>query len=122
MDMIFIGKYYKVINGSTIRAEINLDFKIFTKQIRRFYGINAPEITSKNKLERKITIESRNLKEKILNKEIILKIFKGKEKGKYRRWLEVIYYQNEDLDLICLNKKLIEKELAVPYEKNNIIF
>ena len=37
------AKVSRVVDGDTVDADLDLGFKVFTKQRIRLYGINAPE-------------------------------------------------------------------------------
>ena len=98
----------KVYDGDTITCDIDCGFGIILKKQKiRLYGINTPEIKG---IEREKGIKSRDkLREKILNKNIIIKTIKDK-KGKYGRILGIIYYNNENI-----NDWLISNNLATKY-------
>jgi len=68
------------------------------------HGIDAPEVRGS---ERFSGLESKAwLKHKIEGKEIELVTFKD-AKGKYGRWLGLIYFKNQNI-----NQLMVEKELA----------
>ena len=102
----YYGNVVKVYDGDTITVDIDLGFHIWMKSEKvRLYRINAPEIRGKQRPE---GLKSRDwLREKILNKRVLLVTYKDK-KGKYGRWLADIY-----LDDICLNDQLVKEGLAV---------
>jgi len=110
MDKIYYYNAHvcKIYDADTITCDIDCGFGIIMrKQKIRLYGLDAPEIRGQNK---KIGIISRDkLREKILNKDIILQTIKDK-KGKYGRWLGIIYHHN-----ININEWLIENGLAKIY-------
>lgn len=83
----------KVYDGDTITVDIDLGMGIwFRGQKIRLEGINTPEIRGE---EREHGLVSRNwLRNKILNKEIIIRTTKDK-KGKYGRWIGEIWFNNE---------------------------
>ena len=105
-EFIYNAKVIKIYDGDTITCDIDCGFGIILrKQTIRLYGINTPEIRGEN---RKAGIESRDkLREKILNKDILLKTIKDK-KGKYGRWLGIVYINNKNI-----NEWLVENNLAV---------
>lgn len=77
------------------------------KQKIRLYGINTPEVRGSS---RDLGIISRDyVREKILNKNIMLQSIKDK-KGKYGRWLGIVLMEEEKVNL---NKELISKNLAI---------
>ena len=92
----------KVYDGDTITCDINLGLGlILQKQRIRLFGINAPELKEKNG---KISRDA--LREKLLNKEILIKTVKDK-KGKYGRLLGVLF-----LDGLNINDWLVENNYA----------
>jgi micrococcal nuclease len=95
----------KVYDGDTVTADIDLGFHIWMKAEKiRLFRINTPEVRGP---EREQGLISRDwLREKILNKEVVLVTEKDK-KGKYGRWLADIW-----LDDICINDELVSNGLA----------
>ena len=83
----------KVYDGDTITVDIDLGFGIkFNRQKIRLADINTPEIRG---AERESGLISRDiLREKILNKEVIIETFKDK-KGKYGRYIGIVYLEEE---------------------------
>lgn len=97
-----------VYDGDTITVNIDLGFGVeLKKQKIRLYGINTPEVRGSS---RDLGIISRDyVREKILNKNIMLQSIKDK-KGKYGRWLGIVLMEEEKVNL---NKELISKNLAI---------
>ena len=95
----------RVIHGDTIDVDIDLGFfTVIHKQRIRLHGIDAPEVRGS---ERFSGLESKEwLKHKIEGKEIELATFKD-AKGKYGRWLGVIYFESRNI-----NQLMVEKEMA----------
>ena len=109
---LYMNKLYKynatvvkVYDGDTITCDIDVGFGIILrKQKIRLFGLNTPEVRGK---EKELGIISRDkLREKILNKSIILETIKDK-KGKYGRWLGIIHLNEENI-----NEWLIQNNLA----------
>ena len=97
-----------VYDGDTITCDIDLGFDvILRKQKIRLYGIDTPELRGEEK-ERGIMVRDK-VRELIDGKDIILKSIKDK-KGKYGRWLGIIY-----IDELNLNDWLIDNDFAVKY-------
>jgi len=110
MDKVYYYNAFvcKIYDADTITCDIDCGFGIIMrKQKIRLYGLDAPEIRGKNKEMGRISRD--RLREKILNKDIILQTIKDK-KGKYGRWLGIIYHQNTNI-----NEWLIENGLAKIY-------
>ena len=98
-----------IYDGDTIRCTIDCGFGVnLNNQKIRLYGINTPEIRGIEKEKGKISRDA--LKNKIDNKEIILKTIKDK-KGKYGRFLAILYIK-EDNKCINVNQWLVENNYA----------
>ena len=97
-----------VYDGDTVTAEIDLGFKIiFTEKIR-LLGINAPEVSGKEKPK---GIRSRDaLRELILNKEVFVKTEKDR-KEKYGRYLGTLFVSKQN-QLINVNEWLVKNSFA----------
>ena len=98
----------KVYDGDTITCNIDLGFKIkLYKQKIRLFGINTPEVRGS---EREEGLKSKQkLKDLIENKTVKLYSIKDK-KGKYGRWLGIIYIddlENSENSINC-NRALLE--------------
>lgn len=104
------AKIIKVYDGDTITANIDLGFHTWIhSENLRLARINAPEVRGKEKAQGKISRDW--LREKILNKTIIIKTVKrknGKEKqGKYGRYIVELYLNGQNL-----NDELVKLGLA----------
>jgi micrococcal nuclease len=102
-----------VYDGDSITVRFDYGFNLIqSNQKIRLYGINAPEIRGDS---RRSGLKSRDwLREKILDKNIIIQTYKDK-KGKYGRWLGIIYEITEDGEMINLNDQMVSLGLAVQY-------
>lgn len=116
---LYDGKLYhytafvrSVYDGDSITVDIDLGFGVkLEKQKIRLYGIDAPEVKGE---ERPIGLIARNwLRSQIDQKTIIIKTIKDR-KGKYGRWLGMIY--TKENTLISLNRDLVRLGYAVEVE------
>ena len=100
------ARVVKVVDGDTIDVDIDLGFyTVLHNQRIRLKGIDAPEPRGE---ERIAGLESKAwLKEEIEGNDIELVTFKN-AKGKYGRWLGVVYMNQQNI-----NQLMVEKELAV---------
>lgn len=108
-----------VYDGDTATVDIDLGFGVWMKsQVLRFYGVDAPEIRTRDAEEKE---RGRKVKafvmDKLLNKEVVIKTYKDK-KGKYGRWIAEIFYVNVDGERININDELLEKGLAKPFMRD----
>ncbi len=90
--------------------DIDLGLKTWVRGERiRLYDINAPELYLK---EREQGLKSRDyLQSLILEKEIILQTFKDR-KGKYGRYLGIIWVQDENGNYINVNEQMVSSGYA----------
>lgn len=96
----------KVYDGDTITVSMDLGAGVWLHGEKiRLAGINAPEVTGEQSLEGKIS--GRWLREKLLDKEVVIQTFKDK-KGKYGRYIANVF-----LDDICINDAIVGAGLAV---------
>jgi len=106
MDTYIYNAYVtSVYDGDTITCNINCGFGVeLKKQKIRLFGLNTPEVRGEEKAEGIVSRDK--LRERILDKEILLKTKKDK-KGKYGRYLGVVYLGDENI-----NEWLVESGLA----------
>ncbi|VAW64978.1 hypothetical protein MNBD_GAMMA08-2006 [hydrothermal vent metagenome] len=99
------GFVTKVYDGDTITVDVDLGFNVLLKKEKfRLFRINTPEVRGDEKEKGYISRDW--LRERVLNKEIILVTNKDK-KGKYGRWLADVW-----IDGVCVNDELVENGLA----------
>jgi endonuclease YncB( thermonuclease family) len=100
-----------VVDGDTVKLAVDLGFGIWSTQVVRLAGINAPELhgqpdpepgkAAKRYLENRLPISTK----------VRIKTTKDKRE-KYGRLLAEIWV---DPDLISVNKEMIDAGHAVPY-------
>ena len=100
------AKVVKVYDGDTITALIDLGFGVTFKEKIRLYGINTPEIRGKERPDGLISRD--RLRERILDKDVIIKTLKDK-KGKYGRYIAEIYLEEENINEWLVSEGLAEK-------------
>ena len=101
------AKIVKVYDGDTVTAVVDLGFGITNKIKVRLKGINTPELRGD---ERALGIISRDfLREKILNKDIVVETFKDK-KGKYGRYIGTLWINDENINELLVEQGLAEKK------------
>ena len=114
LDFLYPAKIERVIDGDTVVADLSLGLGvILDDQYIRFYGIDAWETKGEERekgLLAKEYLERRLQEGKV---EIEIRPEWGREgKGKYGRWLGVLY-----IDGVNINVELVEKEHAEEYEE-----
>jgi micrococcal nuclease len=104
-----------VYDGDTLRADIDLGFGVWVRnQSICWLKIDIPEIRGEERARGLLARDK--VKELILWKHILLKIYKD-DKGKYGRWLAEVYFADTK-ELIwenSINEQLINEGLARPY-------
>lgn len=104
----YYGKVVSVYDADTMTIDIDLGFNITIREKVRVYGIDTPELRTRNKEEKKLGYKARDLvRDKVLGKKVGLKAYKP---GKFGRYLVDVYY-----DDINLAEELIDAKLALPY-------
>tara|TARA_B110000967_G_C18473605_1_gene358594 strand:- start:244 stop:579 length:336 start_codon:yes stop_codon:yes gene_type:complete len=95
-NYVYKATIESIYDGDTVTCTIDCGFGVkLTKQKIRLYGINCPEMRGDNKVKGK---ESRDaLRVKLMNKTILLKTIKDK-KGKYGRYLGILYLGDENIN------------------------
>tara|TARA_R110000796_G_scaffold19255_1_gene57846 strand:- start:6676 stop:7008 length:333 start_codon:yes stop_codon:yes gene_type:complete len=101
------AKIISVYDGDTVTAQADLGFGVKMKIKVRLAGINTPEVRGK---ERPEGLKSRDfLRNLILDKEVIIQTSKDK-KGKYGRYIGVIYIDDKNVNEILVENNLAEKK------------
>ena len=92
------AKVINVVDGDTIDVEVDLGFKIHTKQRLRLAHIDTPERSEAN-----YTTAKQFVKNAVLNKEVRIRTSKQSKWGYY---LAEIYINNESLADMLLSQSL----------------
>ena len=108
-------KVIKVIDGDTVDVDIDLGFGIWQKNERvRIMGIDTPESRTRNKIEKKFGLASKEHLKGLLGKESVLQTTINKKgvdmKGKFGRVLGDFI-----IDKKKVSKLLCEAGHSVPY-------
>jgi micrococcal nuclease len=107
----------KVYDGDTITVDIDLGFDVVLHDQKiRLYGINTPEIRTRDDEEKKRGYEAKQaLCMLILDKWVTIHTHQDK-KGKFGRWLgEIIVTSSTDEPPINVNRWLVESGHAKTY-------
>lgn len=103
-----------VYDGDTCSVDIDLGLNTWLHDEHiRFYRIDTPELRGEEREQGLLVRDF--VREKILNKEILLQTIKDKT-GKYGRFLGEIWMFEPDGQLSNLNDLLLEMGYAEPYE------
>ena len=107
-----VNKVTKVVDGDTIDVVIDLGFDIMYKSRVRLFGIDTPESRTRDLVEKKYGLMSKDfLKDKLKNAEkIVIKTHKGEETGKFGRIHGEIFCDN-----VNINQQMCDVGHAVAY-------
>jgi|688.fasta_scaffold95292_2 micrococcal nuclease len=100
----------KVVDGDTVGLDLDLGFSITLRQRVRFYGLDAPEIRSKDPAEKAKGQESQAFVSQWFERGGDVLVRTSKEE-KYGRMLADCYREGEP----SLCTELLERVLARPY-------
>ena len=96
----------EVYDGDTITVDIDCGFGIWLRDQKiRLYGIDTPEMRGPEKEKGKQVRDW--LRARILNEEITL-ITKKDSKGKYGRWLGVVFHRSRNINLALIDNGMAE--------------
>lgn len=107
----YYAKVVSIYDADTLRLDVSLGFGLWKKnEPIRLFGINAPEVRGK---ERAKGLESKAFLQQLLpvNSDVILETKKDK-KGKYGRYLGIIWYKTSDGLLASANSTLVHEGYA----------
>ena len=99
----------KIIDGDTVRLDIDLGFTVHWKSNCRLYGINTPELNSKNPEEKIRALEAKQYLIDNLPAEVTII---SRELDKYGRPLVDIY-----VDKRLINQEIIDNGFSEIYMK-----
>ncbi|URG13535.1 putative thermostable nuclease [Staphylococcus phage CUB-EPI_14] len=111
----FKAKCYEVIDGDTAKFMIDVGFDTYRDKRVRFLNIDTPERGQDNYKE-----ATDFVKERILNKEVIIRTYKADNFGRYLG--EIWYYDEKHDKYRLLSNDLLDNGLEKPDSKwNNYI-
>ena len=101
-----VNKVTKVVDGDTIDVIIDLGFDIMYKSRVRLFGIDTPESRTRDLVEKKFGLMSKEfLKEHLKEAEkIVIKTHKGEETGKFGRILGDVFVDGKSVNLMMCNE------------------
>ena len=104
-----------VYDGDTITVNIDLGFFITIREVKlRLYGIDTPEVRGDSREDGLVARDY--LRTLILDRDVIIETMKDR-KGKYGRWLAIVWIQDIDGQEVNVNELLIEKGFAEVYDE-----
>lgn len=100
------AKIIAVYDGDTVTAQIDLGMNVSVTEKLRLHNLDAPEIRGDERPDGLISRD--RLREKILDKEVIIKTFKDKT-GKYGRYIAEIFLGEENINVWLITEGLAER-------------
>jgi micrococcal nuclease len=110
----YSAKLIRVIDGDTIDAMVDLGFDVWVKKRVRLYGINTPEVRTRDLEEKKAGIEAKKRLEELLEGVNGRFILCSRGIGKYGRCLGELLIG--EFGEIHINNKLLHEGYAEKYE------
>ena len=108
-------KVERVVDVSTIDAEIDLGFNVNVRQRIKLYGIEGASLQTNDPVQKEKALNARTRLIEILSKEVIVQTILNK-RGKFGRVLGYIYVTDENGNRKCVNDILVEEGFATRYE------
>jgi micrococcal nuclease len=109
-----VDKVIKIIDGDTIDVMLDLGFDIKYKSRIRLFGIDTPESRTRDLVEKKYGLMSKQFLKENLKGHITIKTYKGEETGKFGRILGDVWVDGKSV-----NKKMCKAGHAVEYYGQN---
>lgn len=101
----------RVVDGSTIDAQIDLGFNVLVRQRIKLYGIITPDMKSNDK---DLALAAKNRLAELLGKEFICETVMNK-RGKAGRILGRVFQIDDNGNRIDVNQKLKDEGFASDY-------
>ena len=118
MDEYKIKSVDRIVDGDTIDVTIDLGFDILHKTRVRLWGINTPETRTRDLEEKKRGYAASERLTELLDDVTTVHgdelLLKTKEKGKYGRYLGVLYRREAGI-FSNINEQLVSEGHAVEY-------
>ena len=108
-----------IVDGDTFDTTVDLGFNILHKIRVRMYGINTPESRTRDLEEKAKGLKSKDRLAELLTSGFHSDcnlILATKEKGKYGRYLGIVYrLRDGEEERFNINERLVEEGYAVEY-------
>jgi micrococcal nuclease len=104
----------RVIDGSTIDAEVDLGFNVLVRQRIKLHGVNAPDVRSADPAVKIKAQQARTRLSELIGKEFYCNTIMNK-RGKAGRTLGHVYVIDTNENRIDINQTLISEGLAARY-------
>lgn len=113
----------RVVDGDTVDLWVDLGFRNYLSGRFRLYGIDTPELNSKDEALRAKALEAKQFStgfcasqgNVVLTNDWLLEVNVKKDPDNFGRWLVSIFKKNIDGTEVCLNEELLKAGLASIY-------
>ena len=115
------AKVLRIIDGDTMDVDLDLGFDVvLAKQRVRLYGIDTPESRTRDKVEKKFGLISKDYVKKRcpVGSKVVIGTHVGDERGKFGRILGEVFAIDQETNVIeetSINRKMINESYAVEY-------
>ena len=115
------AKVLRIIDGDTMDVDLDLGFDVvLAKQRVRLYGIDTPESRTRDKVEKKFGLLSKDfVKERCpVGSKVIIGTHVGDERGKFGRILGEVFAIDKEtsaISEISINRQMVIEAYAVEY-------
>ena len=115
------AKVLRIKDGDTMDVDLDLGFDVvLAKQRVRLYGIDTPESRTRDKVEKKFGLISKDYVKKRcpVGSKVIIGTHVGDERGKFGRILGEVFAIDQETNVIeetSINRKMINESYAVEY-------
>jgi micrococcal nuclease len=115
------AKVLRIIDGDTMDVDLDLGFDVvLAKQRVRLYGIDTPESRTRDKVEKKFGLISKDYVKKRcpVGSKVVIGTHVGDERGKFGRILGEVFVIDKETNVIeetSINRKMINESYAVEY-------
>ena len=115
------AKVLRIIDGDTMDVDLDLGFDVvLAKQRVRLYGIDTPESRTRDKVEKKFGLISKDYVKKRcpVGSKVVIGTHVGDERGKFGRILGEVFAIDKETNVIeetSINRKMINESYAVEY-------
>ena len=109
------ARLIRVIDGSTIDANIDLGFGVFVKQRIRLFGIRCPDTKNKDDAIRAKGLAVKTRLIELVGTKFVIETILNK-RGKFGRILGIIYVIDDAYNETNINEKLVSEGHAEKYK------
>lgn len=110
----YVATCTRVVDGDTLDLDFDLGMNVHVKERIRLFGVDTPEVYGVKKESEEYALgkkASNRVKELVEGKEVWVNTKKDK-KGKYGRYLAIVFFEDEEGNNQSLSELLVKEGLA----------